>query len=319
MLIETNRTNPFDNLVSLTNIEKFEQDIGKIIQGALPYYKSILKEMYSVNQQNANLLYSFLLKEHTERNVKQGTKITYIKIIFHFNKFLSFKDFDKTTNHDIINYLNSLRKSEVGDPTHKWIGTHNTRQMILNKFFRWMYNKHEYNKEKWISPECLLGIKSLRRKEKSPYKPSDIWTNEEHSIFLKYCPEKRDQCYHAMANDTSCRPHELLSLKIGDIKFKMSSKGTQYAEVHITDSKTRPRTLPLIFSIPYVKEWIELHPLGSNPNSWLFISLSDTTFGKQLTENGLYKQYARKYKLKFFPSLLNDPSIEERDKACEIY
>ena len=43
-------------------------------------------------------------------------------------------------------------------------------------------------------------------KEKSPYKPSDIWTKEEHAIFLKYCHEKRDKCYHSMANDTSARP-----------------------------------------------------------------------------------------------------------------
>ena len=67
-----------------------------------------------------------------------------------------------------------------------------------------------------------------------------------------------------MANDTSCRPHELLSLKVGDIKFKKSSTGIQYAEVHITDSKTKPRTLPLIFSVPYVKEWIES---ALSPNS----------------------------------------------------
>jgi hypothetical protein len=57
---------------------------------------------------------------------------------------------------------------------------------------------------------CMQGIKQLTRKETSPYKPSDIWTdiwtNKDHALFLKYCPEKRDKCYHAMANDISCRP-----------------------------------------------------------------------------------------------------------------
>jgi integrase len=163
--------------------------------------------------------------------------------------------------------LNSLRKSETEDPIHKWIGTYNTRQMMLIKFFRWIYNKDEYNKENWITPSCMKRVKPLPRKEKSPYKPSYIWTSEEHSLFLKYCPEKRDQCYHAMANDTSCRPHELLSLRIGDIKFKVSSTGMQYAEVHITDSKTNPRSLSLIFSVPYIKSWIESHPHTNNPNS----------------------------------------------------
>ncbi len=228
---------------------------------------------------------------------------------------MGFKDFYKITKQDIQSYLNSLRRSEAEDKTHKWIGTYNTRQMVLSKFFRWICNKDEYNKEKWITPDCLQRVKPLPRKEKSPYKPSDIWTNEEHSLFLKYCPEKRDRCYHAMANDTSCRPHELLSLRIEDIKFKISSTGMQYAEVHIADSKTKPRTLPLIFSVPYVKEWIESHPFVNNPNSWLFISLGDSSFGKQLTENALYKQYSRNYKQKYFTNLSNDPSIEERDRA----
>jgi hypothetical protein len=38
---------------------------------------------------------------------------------------------------------------------------------------------------------CMLGVKTLARKERSPLKP-DIWTNEKHSIFSKYRPERRD-------------------------------------------------------------------------------------------------------------------------------
>ena len=46
-------------------------------------------------------------------------------------------------------------------------------------------------------------------------------------------------------------PYELLSLKLNDNKFKVSSTGTQYAEVHILQNNTKPITLPLRFSIPY--------------------------------------------------------------------
>ena len=92
-----------------------------------------------------------------------------------------------------------------------------------------------------------------------------------------------------MANDTSCRPHELLSLRIKDITFKMSSTKKQYAEVNISSSKTRPRTLPLIFSLPYVKDWIDSHPMKNNPNAFLFISLADSNHGQKLSENALYR------------------------------
>ena len=57
-----------------------------------------------------------------------------------------------------------------------------------------------------------------------------------------------------MANDTSARPHELLNLRIRDVKFKISSEGIQYAEITV-NGKTGNRTLPLIDSIPYLKEW----------------------------------------------------------------
>ena len=80
----------------------------------------------------------------------------------------------------------------------------------------------------------------------------------------------------------------------------------QYAEVHITKSKTRPRTLPLIFSIPYIKDWLDSHPLSSNPDAFLFVSLSDNNFGKRLTENALYKLYTQTYKKRYFPKLVND-------------
>jgi integrase len=104
----------------------------------------------------------------------------------------------------------------------------------------------------------------LKRKEVSNYRPEDLWTADDVSIFLKYCPNKRDRCYLAMASDTSCRPHELLKLRIKDIVFKQSPSGLhqQYAEVMV-NGKTGQRTLPLFNSLPYIKEWLSELPLIS--------------------------------------------------------
>jgi integrase len=95
-----------------------------------------------------------------------------------------------------------------------------------------------------------------------------------------------------MANDMSARPHEILNLKIKDILFKVTEEGNQYAEVLITGGKTRPRTLPLIDSIPYIKEWIDDHPTGTNPESWLFVSFGNNSYGSQLSYDGLSGQYS---------------------------
>ena len=66
---------------------------------------------------------------------------------FHYNK--SFKAMDK---NDVLSYLNKTRKSIQDDCSHKWIGSYNGKQMILLKFFRWLYNSDESDQTKRIIP-----------------------------------------------------------------------------------------------------------------------------------------------------------------------
>jgi integrase len=312
--------NPDYSQTERTNSEvrmqgELTERINMLIPGSAPYFHSILLKMASANAQNVELLCKFVAFECNQSNIKLSTRLTHIKVICWFDRYEGHRDFSTLTRDDVVAYFMSLRKGEIQDPTHRWIGTYNTRQIILCKFFRWLHNQNQADYKKWITPPCLQAIRPLPRREKSPYKPSDIWTNEEHAIFLKYCPEKRDRCYHAMANDTSARPHELLALKIKDIVFRIASTGLQYAEVHITQTKTRPRTVPLIFSVPYIKDWIDSHPMGANLDAFLFISLADSNFGQQLGENALYKLYTRTYKNRYFRKLLENPMISEGERS----
>ena len=118
-----------------------------------------------------------------------------------------------------------------------------------------------------------------------------------------------------MANDLSARPHEILNLKIKDVIFKLTSEETQYAEILIRGGKTKPRTLPLIDSIPYVKDWIANHPTGNNPESWLFVSMAHNTFGLKLSYDGLSAHYKYYYRNRYFPQILRDGNIPEADKS----
>ena len=130
-------------------------------------------------------------------------------------------------------------------------------------------------------------------------------------VFLKWVTNKRDRCYHTMARDLSACPHETLNLKIKDIVFKTAGN-KQYAEV-LVNGKTGSRHIPLIQSIPYIKDWLSNHPSRNNPNSPLFIGLGTNSMGKQLTNNGLYGIY-KDYKESFFPRLLEDPIVSSEDK-----
>jgi integrase/recombinase XerD len=101
-------------------------------------------------------------------------------------------------------------------------------------------------------------------------------------------------------------------LKIKDVIFK-NTNGYQYAEV-LVNGKTGSRHIPLIQSIPYLKDWLSNHPSRNNTKSPLFVSMDKRSMGrKQLTLNGLYKLYGD-YKHAFFPKLLEDPTISNEDK-----
>lgn len=115
---------------------------------------------------------------------------------------------------------------------------------------------------------CDRNIAQLKRKEQSIYKPSDLWTQQDDLLFLKLCPSKRMKCYHAISRDTSCRPHEILKLKIRDVAFKTIGT-SQYAEV-VVNGKTGTLPIPLINSIPYLKDYLDHeHPMPSNRNASL--------------------------------------------------
>jgi hypothetical protein len=45
------------------------------------------------------------------------------------------KKFIDMTRDDILCYLDNCRKPENEDPLHKWIGTYNSRLVILFRFF----------------------------------------------------------------------------------------------------------------------------------------------------------------------------------------
>jgi integrase/recombinase XerD len=101
-------------------------------------------------------------------------------------------------------------------------------------------------------------------------------------------------------------------LHIKDITFKTTGN-YQYAEV-VVNGKTGSRPIPLISSIPYVKDWLDSHPQRGNPNAFLIPSLSDRGFGRKMAVSGIAMVY-RRYRLEYFEKLSEkDPSVPPEDK-----
>jgi integrase/recombinase XerD len=279
----------------------------------------VLRDRNRLSKENAVAVCEYIIAMKREINPRYNYVRYTIQFLSELSRAVGInKKFIDMTRNDLLSYLDKSRKPENEDPLHKWIGSYNIRCVILFRFFKWLYYPNITNSKKRSElssqegkPECIIGIPQLRRKEVSCYKPTDLWTQEDDILFLKWVTNKRDRCYHTMARDLSARPHEILNLKIKDVVFK-SAGNKQYAEV-LVNGKTGSRHIPLIQSIPYIKEWLSNHPSRNNPNSPLFIGMSRHSMGKELTPKGIYTIY-KNYKEEFFPKLLKDSTVPNEDK-----
>jgi integrase/recombinase XerD len=259
---------------------------------------------------NEDVINEYIDALQTEINLSDNYRKINRNTLTRLSRFhKSNKLFIKMKREDVLSYLNSLRKPD--DTLHKWIGTYNLHVANLIRFFKWLYNP-TMDPGQRPKPKVMNNIPKLKRKEVSIYKPSDLWTIEDDLLFLEWCPNKRDRCYHAISRDLSARPHEILNLRIRDIVFKQVGN-KHYAEV-LVNGKTGTRHLPLIDSLPYVKEWLDQHPQRNNKNAYLICSMNRRCVGSQLSRNSLLHVYDTQYRQRYFPNLLNDPTISKEDK-----
>jgi integrase len=257
---------------------------------------------------NAQTIINYSNSLRNEISISHNYERNNIKTLEDLSKYHSNKKFKAMDKDDILLFLNSKRKSEDADPLHSWIATYNLYIVTLARFFKWLYHPDLPAKER-PKPSCV-DIPMLKRKEQSIYKPTDMWTQDDDLLFLKYCPSKRDRCYHAISRDSSCRPHELLKLRIKDVILKVAGD-RQYAEI-LVNGKTGQRHIPLINSLPYLKDWLDDHPQSSNPNAILICGFFKS-LGRALRIESINHTYS-KYKNKIFRKLLVDPNVPTEDK-----
>ena len=299
-------------IVSCSNFDNIEKKIEDAVDG-LPFhcFNLLHNRVLPANKENALTICDYISSLKSEINPSDHYRKDTTILLCTFSIFLKNAKLNKDlTREDLLSFLDSFRKIETVDPLHKWIGTYNTYRIQLMRFFKWLFNP-DIEQKKRPKPSVIENIPQLKRKEKSIYKPTDLWTPEDDSLFLKYCPNTRDRCYHAMSRDSAARPHELLKLRIKDVVFKLTPDKKQYAEI-LVNGKTGTRHIPLIDSIPYIKDWISQHPQRGNQNSILLCGFSKS-IGRTIYVTSLCRIY-QDYKDRFFPKLLDNPNVLSEDK-----
>jgi integrase len=311
-----------------------EAKIKIATEGLIPHFAAKLRRLKS--KQNIETICDYIIAINAETNPSIPHRQNQLQTLCYISEFFEDEEhyhqqglpnkrikssslsFPDMTRSDILAYLDSIRRPEESDPYHKWIGTYNLRRAYLVSFFKWLYYSAIASKNRPM-PEVMTNISQIKRREQSTINAAELWTDADHSLFLKYCDKKRDRAYHMIARDSSCRPSEILGLRIRDLHFKMGANNKQYVEI-LVNGKTGTRNIPLYAAVPYVKDWLDDHPQKSNPNAFLISSFDrkNRRFGNRMKELSLNLIY-RKYRTIFFSALLEDPKVisEDKDKGID--
>lgn len=163
-------------------------------------------------------------------------------------------DFDIATEIKLKDYVARLGRSDMSE----W--TKHDYKVTLRKFYKWLLDDDNPSSLKWLH----AGIPKNETKL-----PEDILTENEIRNLIETAMNKRDKALIALLWDIGARIGEIGNLSIRDIKFD------EMGVILNVSGKTGPRRVRGVFSVDYIKAWLDEHPFKDNPSSPLWVKVSE--------------------------------------------
>lgn len=161
--------------------------------------------------------------------------------------------FKKASKEDIDRVIASMRqrKKKNGEPLEEW--TKAGYVICMKRFYKWLLgNDEEY-------PAIVKHLKCKMSKIKV-LDEKDIFTEQEiQQVIEQGCNTERDKAICALGYEGLCRIGELGSTHVSSLNF---TDGEGTCELF---GKTGHRQAYIRFSVPYLKRWLENHPMRNDP------------------------------------------------------
>ncbi|MGC2681244.1 MAG: hypothetical protein WA323_05190 [Candidatus Nitrosopolaris sp.] len=104
--------------------------------GTTKFCELILRDRNRLSKENALTVSDYVIAMKREVNPRPNYKKSTMQIIAELSKTIGIaKKFIDMTKDDVLSYLDKCRKLENEDPLHKWIGSYNTKLVVLSRFF----------------------------------------------------------------------------------------------------------------------------------------------------------------------------------------
>jgi Site-specific recombinase XerD len=216
------------------------------------YNFSLQKRLESLNtaaisDTNKKLILDFVGNCFTE-GLSQHRVLKYISAL----KMIALKiqlDFDKVEKRDLFIFVSELERSDRS----QWLK--HDYKITLKKFYKWYY-KEDY-------PELTKWIKATIKK-KDQKLPEDLLTESDVLKMIEYAKRKMDKAMIALLWDIGARIGEIGTLTIRHIYFD------EFGALISVRGKTGYRRVRAVWSVDYLKAWLQVHPEGYNPDAPLW-------------------------------------------------
>lgn len=211
-----------------------------------------LRESEEISEENKKLMLDFLdfMKANS---ITEATQKLYIWSLSYCAKKLS-KPFNQVTRDDIIKLVGGIEEN---------YNSEKSRMMLKSNFkifYRWLKKTKDYPDEvAWIKVRPKLSNNTL---------PEEILTEEEIVKMADTALNVRDKALCLIIFETGCRVGELRALKIRNVQFDNFG-----CILIVPKGKTGARRVRIIRYAKELLAWLDIHPLKSNPEAYVWISL----------------------------------------------
>jgi integrase/recombinase XerD len=211
-------------------------------------------------QTNIELIKQFDL-ERSANEIKEKTRELDNLVLRQLSEFIG-KRFKEATKEDMISFFNSMQGRYKRGSIH-------TYKVKVKLFYNWLYKleRRQYpDSVRWIRPTNPRRRRGTKTKGDLPVKPEDILTEKDILKLINEADHPRDQAIVAALYETGAEANELLRMKIGSVTFD------KQGAVVTLEGEEGARRLRVVFSVPYLQTWINVHRQRDNPQAPLWLT-----------------------------------------------
>ena len=207
------------------------------------------------------------------KNLNPRTILRWLECLEKFFAMLGKKDVEKATRDDIEAIVAKVNMTDYSEETKAKIKT------IIKAFYKHFFGEDLYY------PKTVAWIKTAIKRNR--LLPESLLSEEEVLTLIDKTTNVRDAALISLLFDSGIRSGELLSMKKSSVDLS-----TEPAHIQVY-GKTGPRTVPIIFSAPYLGRYIDNNCKSFKDDDYLWMNMAQSHIKGRLTQGGLARMLQR--------------------------